>query len=187
MKGMLVIVSSPSGGGKTSIIQKLLKKYPGKYVYSISATTRKPRPGEVDGKDYFFLTEDQFKQDIDRNRFLEWEQVHGYFYGTPKAHIEKCIDEGKYVFLDIDVNGALRVAENYPDRAITVFIAPPSIDELIERLKNRKTDSKEEIDRRLVRIPMEMEKSKQFRYVVVNDKLDKTVRDVDNIVRKFNS
>jgi len=187
MKGLLVIVSSPSGGGKTSIIKKLLEKYPGNYVYSISATTRKPRPGEVDGKDYFFLGEDQFKKDIEQNRFLEWEIVHGYYYGTPKAYIEKCINDGKYVFLDIDVNGALRVAKNYPDRTITIFISPPSIDELVERLKNRKTDSQEEIDRRLVRIPMEMKKSKQFKYVVVNDKLDKTVSEVDNIIKNFDT
>ena len=183
-KGLLVIISSPSGGGKTSIIHKILQKYPEQYVYSISATTRKPRPGEIDGRDYFFLSEEQFRRDIENNLFLEWENVHGYLYGTPKTYIEKCINEGKYVLLDIDVNGALRIADNYPDRAITIFISTPSMDILIERLKNRKTDSVGEINKRLERIPMEMEKAKQFDYVVINDQLDNTVEQVVEIVEK---
>jgi len=182
MTGMLVIISSPSGGGKTSIIQKILQKYPEQYVYSISATTRKPRPGEVNGKDYFFLSEEQFRNDIENNLFLEWENVHGYLYGTPKSYIEKCIDDGKYVLLDIDVNGAFRIAENYPEKTITIFVAPPSMDMLIERLKNRKTDSAGEINKRLERIPMEMEKAKQFDHIVINDKLDTTVEEVIRIV-----
>ena len=183
-KGLLVIISSPSGGGKTSIIHKILQKYPEQYVYSISATTRKPRPGEIDGRDYFFLSEEQFRRDIKNNLFLEWENVHGYLYGTPKTYIEKCINEGKYVLLDIDVNGALRIADNYPDRAITIFISTPSMDMLIERLKNRKTDPVGEINKRLERIPMEMEKAKQFDYVVINDQLDNTVEQVVEIVEK---
>jgi guanylate kinase len=185
MKGLLVIISSPSGGGKTSIIQKILKKYPEQYVYSVSATTRKPRPGEVDGTDYFFLSDEQFQKDIENNLFLEWENVHGYLYGTPKKYIEKFIDEGKYVLLDIDVNGALRIADNYSERTITIFVAPPSMDSLIERLKNRKTDSAEEINRRLERIPMEMEKAKQFDHVIINDQLDETVEQVVRIVENF--
>ena len=183
-KGLLVIISSPSGGGKTSIIHKILQKYPEQYVYSVSATTRKPRPGEIDGRDYFFLSEEQFRRDIKNNLFLEWENVHGYLYGTPKTYIEKCINEGKYVLLDIDVNGALRIADNYPDRAITIFISTPSMGMLIERLKNRKTDSVGEINKRLERIPMEMEKAKQFDYVVINDQLDNTVEQVVEIVEK---
>lgn len=186
MKGLLVIISSPSGGGKTSIIQKILEKYPEQYVYSISATTRKPRPGEIDGRDYFFLTEKQFRQDIDNNSFLEYENVHGYLYGTPENYIEKCINEGKYVLLDIDVNGAFQIARNYGDRTLTIFIAPPSIKKLIERLRNRETDSEYEINKRLERIPMEMEQAKQFDYVVINDKLDATVEQVVRLVEDFN-
>lgn len=185
MKGLLVIISSPSGGGKTSIIHKILQKYPEQYVYSISATTRKPRPGEIDGRDYFFLSEGQFQKDIENNLFLEWENVHGYLYGTPKNYIDKCIDEGKYVLLDIDVNGALQVARNYPDRTITIFISPPSIEKLIERLWNRKTDSAAEINKRFERIPMEMEKAKHFSHVVINDQLDKAVEQVVRIVENF--
>lgn len=187
MKGLLVIISSPSGGGKTSIIHKILEKYPEPYVYSVSATTRKPRPGEIDGKDYFFLSEEQFQKDIENNSFLEWENVHGYLYGTPKSYIKKCIDEGKYVLLDIDVNGALRVADNYPERTITIFVTPPSMNMLIERLKNRKTDTVEEINRRLERIPLEMEKAKQFDHVLINDQLDQTVEQVVRIVENLNN
>ncbi len=187
MRGVLVIISSPSGGGKTSVIQKILKKYPDQYAYSISATTRKPRPGEVDGKDYFFLSEAQFQKDIENNYFLEYENVHGYLYGTPKAYIEKRIMEGKKVLLDIDVNGALRIVQNYPERTIAIFIAPLSIEMLIERLRNRQTDSDEEINRRLERIPMEMEKAKLFDHVVINDKLDTTVEEVVRIIENFNN
>ncbi len=187
MKGLLIILSSPSGGGKTSIIQKILNKYPDQFAYSISATTRKPRSGEVNGKDYFFLTEKQFRDDIERNVFLEWEKVHGYYYGTPRAYIEKFIDEGKFVLLDIDVNGALKIAQQYQQRTITIFISQPSMDVLVQRLKNRKTDSDTEIDKRLERIPIEMKKSKQFDYVIINDKLDKTADEIVRIVKSFNT
>jgi len=185
MKGLLAIISSPSGGGKTSIIQGILKRYPEQYVYSISATTRKPRPGEIDGTDYFFLSEKQFNKNIEHKLFLEWENVHGYLYGTPQAYIEKYINDGKYALLDLDVNGALRVAQDYPGRTITIFISPPSIEKLVERLQNRKTDSSAEINRRLERIPMEMEKAKHFDYVVINDQLEKTVEQVVRLIEDF--
>ncbi len=187
MRGVLVIISSPSGGGKTSVIQKILQKYPEQYVYSISATTRKARPGEIDGKDYFFLSDAQFQKNIENNFFLEYENVHGYFYGTPKLYIEKCLNEGKFILFDIDVNGALRISQNYPERTITIFIAPPSIEMLIERLKNRKTDSVEEINKRLERIPMEMQQAKQFDHIIVNDQLDKTVEEVVRMVENFSN
>ena len=182
MKGKLVLISSPSGGGKTTIIEKILEKYPDKFIYSISSTTRKPRFNEVHGKDYFFLTEPEFKKKIEQNQFLEWEKVHGYYYGTDAAFVEKCLDEGKYVLLDLDVNGALNVAKRFKDQALTIFLAPPSMDELKKRLRNRKTDSIEEINKRLERIPLEMEKSRQFDYIVINDQLDKTVNQVLKII-----
>ena len=185
MKGLLIILSSPSGGGKTTIIREILKQNPDEFVYSISATTRKPRSGEIDGEHYFFLTPKQFMNLRDNDLLLEWEQVHDYYYGTPKLYIEKSIDRGKLVLLDIDVNGALRVAQNYRKNTITIFIAPPSMDELIQRLRNRKTDSDPEINRRLERIPLEMEKAKQFDYVVINQDLKKTVVEVVRIIRDF--
>jgi len=182
MAGLLTLISSPSGGGKTTIIHKILETNSDKFIYSISSTTREPRPGEVHGKDYFFLTEDQFREKIEKKQFLEWEEVHGYYYGTDLDFIENCMNEKKYVMLDIDVKGALRVSKNYSGKTVTIFIAPPSIDELIKRLKARKTDSEREINKRLQRIPLEMQKSKEFDYIIVNNKLDETVNDVIKII-----
>lgn len=182
MAGLLILISSPSGGGKTSIIQKILERDTEKFIYSISATTRKRRPGEVHGKDYFFLSVSQFLKKIEKNQFLEWEQVHGHYYGTDLNFIEQCIKNEKYVLLDIDVNGALEVTKNYQGKAVTIFIAPPSIDVLVKRLKARKTDSEQEINRRLQRIPLEMEKSKEFDYIVVNNNLNETVNIVIKII-----
>jgi len=184
MAGLLILISSPSGGGKTTIICKILESDPEKYIYSISATTRKARTGEIDGKDYFFLSDKKFFEKVDKKQFLEWEEVHGYYYGTDLNFIQKSINQGKYVLLDLDVNGALRVAQNFQGRAITIFIAPPSVDELIKRLQARKTDSDQEINKRKKRIPMEMKKSEQFDYTVVNDKFDKTVNDVIKIIEQ---
>ena len=184
MAGFLILISSPSGGGKTTIIHKVLESDPEKFIYSVSATTRDSRPGEIHGKDYFFLTEKQFFEKVEEKQFLEWEEVHGYYYGTDLIFIKKTIKEGKYVLLDLDVNGALRVAQNYEGSAITIFIAPPSVDELIIRLQKRKTDSVHEINKRLKRIPMEMKKSTQFDYIVVNNKLDQTVNNVLKIIEK---
>lgn len=185
MAGILIMISSPSGGGKTSIIQKILETNSKKFIYSISATTRKSRPGEVHGQDYFFLSEKQFKNDINLNRFLEWEEVHGYYYGTKIDFIEGSIKKGKYILMDIDVNGALRVAKNYRGKLVTIFIAPPSTEELIERLKARKTDSELEINKRLKRLPMEIEKSKEFDFIVVNKTLHDTVNNVIKIIDKL--
>ncbi len=185
MQGLLIILSSPSGGGKTSVIQKILERYPERFVYSISATTRKPRPGEVDGKDYFFMTEPQFRQGIEQGMFLEWESVHGHLYGTPREYIESCLRNGKSILFDIDVNGALKIARYWPGQTITIFIAPPSIETLIQRLKSRNTDAPEEIQTRLERIPMEMEKAKYFDHVIVNVDLDMTVAKVLEIVDNF--
>ncbi|HEX9973797.1 MAG TPA: guanylate kinase [bacterium] len=183
MKGLLVILSSPSGGGKTSVIYRIIEKYDGNFVYSISATTRQPRPGEKNGKDYFFLTQQEFEDQIKKDLLLEWEQVHGYCYGTPKSYVEQAIAAGKFVLLDIDVNGALQIAHKFPQNTLTIFVAPPSLDELIQRLRNRKTDSENEINKRLERIPVEMEQSKRFDYVVINEKLENTVAEIVKIIK----
>ncbi|MBC8183429.1 guanylate kinase [candidate division KSB1 bacterium] len=184
MDGFLILISSPSGGGKTTIIHKILETDPEKFIYSVSATTRKLRPGEIHGKDYFFLTEKQFFEKVEKKYFLEWEEVHGYYYGTDSDFIKKNIIDGKCVLLDLDVNGSLRVAQNYEGSAITIFIAPPSVDELVKRLKKRNTDSEQEINKRLKRIPLEMKKSKQFDFVVANNKLSETVNNVIKIIEK---
>ena len=182
MNGLLIVISSPSGGGKTTIIKSILKQSSNKYAYSISATTREIRSGEIDKKDYFFLSIDQFKEEIKNDRFLEWEEVHGYYYGTPKENIEKLIKDKKKVFLDIDVNGASQVINRYPGKTVSIFVVPPSAEELIKRLKNRKTDSDAEINKRLKRFKMEMGKSDLFDHIVVNDKLDVSIKKVQNII-----
>lgn len=183
MKGLLVILSSPSGGGKTSVIHRIIEKYNDNFVYSISATTRRPRSGETDGRDYFFLSQEEFNEKINNDLLLEWELVHGYYYGTPKSYVEHAIDAGKFVLLDIDVNGALKIVQKFPENALTIFVAPPSIDELIQRLRNRKTDSEQEISKRLERIPLEMEQSKQFNYIVINEKFEDTVEKIVAIIK----
>ncbi|MBN2012737.1 guanylate kinase [candidate division KSB1 bacterium] len=181
--GLLVILSSPSGGGKTTILNALRKQQEIEFVYSISATTRAPRPGEVDGKHYYFLSEDQFQKKVADGEFYEWEQVHQYHYGTLRAPIEAWLREGKIVLLDIDVNGELNVKKQLPEQTISIFIAPPSEQILIERLKNRKTESPEEIDRRLRRLPMEMNKKDQYDYVLINEDLDTCVNQVIEVIK----
>ena len=185
MRGLLVIISSPSGGGKTSVIQELMKHPEIDFEYSISATTRKPRPGEINAKDYIFLSEEEFFLKKNKGEFIEWEKVHQYYYGTPKKRIEQWLDERKIVLLDLDVNGGLRIKQKYPENVIAIFIEPPSMIELIERLKNRKTESIEEINKRLQRIPLELKKKNQFDYVIVNENLKKTVEQVIKIIDKY--
>lgn len=185
MDGLLVVISSPSGGGKTSIIQELKKHATIDFEYSISATTRKPRPGEVNGKDYIFLSDAEFLSNIKDGKFIEWEKVHQFYYGTPKQRIEQWLTEGKIVLLDIDVNGAVKIKMKYPQQAVSIFIQPPSVKHLIKRLKNRKTDSAEEINKRLQRLPLELEKKDQFDYIVINNKLQDTVKQVMKIIINY--
>ncbi|NOZ61543.1 MAG: guanylate kinase [Calditrichaeota bacterium] len=185
MNGLLIFFASPSGGGKTTVIKELLNRYPERFVYSVSSTTRKPRPGEKHGADYYFLAEQEFRQKIDRNEFLEWEHVHDYYYGTDKVLIERYLAQGKHVLLDLDVNGTLNVSKEYPEHSVTIFLAPPSEQVLIRRLKARGTDSAAEIRRRLQRFSMEMEKAKYFQHVVVNDELEKTVSKVLSIISNY--
>jgi len=185
MNGLLILIASPSGGGKTTVIRRLIEKFPDKFVYSVSATTRESRPDEIGGKDYLFLSVEEFQKRAQNNQFLEWEEVHGYYYGTDLEFINRSLKSGKNVLLDLDVNGSLNVAKKFDGKVITIFLTPPSMDELINRLKNRKTDSKEEIEKRLTRIPKEMEKSKQFDYIVQNDNLETTVNKVLDIIFNF--
>lgn len=182
---MLVLIASPSGGGKTTVIQRLVHDYPDKFVYSVSATTRAPRPNEIDGKDYIFLSDAEFLARAKANQFLEWEEVHGYFYGTDANFIRESLAAGKYVLLDLDVKGCLRVAKEFKGKAITIFLTPPSLADLVDRLKKRKTDSMQEINKRLQRIPMEMEKSKQFDFVIINENLETTVEKVFQLIINF--
>jgi len=180
--GKIVIFSAPSGSGKTTIVRSALKKFP-ELVFSISATTREKRGVEKDGVDYFFITEDEFKKKIEQNEFVEWESFYGYYYGTLKSFINSKMKNGKSVVLEVDVKGALKIKKEYPD-AVAIFIRPPSIEELKRRLRDRKTESDEDLQKRIERAEMEIGYQKYFDYVVVNDDLERAKKEVYEILNK---
>jgi guanylate kinase len=169
-KGILFVVSSPSGGGKGTLIQRVLRGVPS-VSYSISYTTRKPRPGEVDGREYHFIEADTFTQMIERKEFLEWAEVHGKLYGTGSRQVAHDIGEGRDIILEVDVQGAASVRKLLPG-AVSIFILPPSREILRERLVARGTDSPEELELRLNNAPNELKDYSLFDYVIVNDDLE---------------
>ncbi len=177
----LVVLSAPSGAGKTTICKRLVERNPD-FRISISATTRPPRPGEQDGVDYYFISMEEFQERIQKGEFLEYEQVHGNYYGTLREKVEALLDAGYTVLFDIDVNGALKIKQQFPE-AILIFIRPPSLEELKRRLRNRKTEKPEEIEKRLQRLPEEYQKAVFFDYEVVNDNLLKTLLTIEKIIR----
>lgn len=188
--GTAIILSGPSGVGKSTVCSFLFKKYTD-LKFSVSCTTRAPRPGEVDGVAYHFLTVDDFKRRIDAGDFLEWAEVHGNYYGTLKAPIEEILEEGNSVILDIDVAGAAKVRSyvaslppDAPMRAgyMDVFIMPPSMEELRERLEKRGTDSQETIEKRLKNADGEMARAGEYMYRIVNDELDTAYRRLCDLI-----
>jgi len=184
-RGYLVVISAPSGGGKTTVIRRLLENHEADFVYSISATTRPPRPNELHGRDYYFLTPEEFEAQVRNNGFIEWARVHGNLYGTPKAAVESWMAAGKFVFMDIDVQGGINVKNQYGDRAILIFIQPPSMESLRDRLRGRNSDSPEAIQTRLHNAAAELQKAKFYDHVVVNHKLDDTVVEVRAIINQY--
>ncbi len=176
-KSPYIVFSAPSGGGKTTVVKLLTEKYP-EMVISVSATTRPKRPGEADGVDYHFISKQEFEKLIKKGQFLEYEQVHGHYYGTLKEHVDNHIKNNKVVLFDIDVNGALSIKRHYPE-AILIFLKPPSEEELIKRLKQRRTETEESINRRLKRLPYEYEQAKKFDHVIVNDDLQNTIKEIE--------
>jgi len=185
LKGLLVVISSPSGGGKSTIIKRMLAENKDKpYIYSISMTTRPKRKGEVDGRDYFFVDEATFKEKIKSGYLAEYENVHGCLYGTPKTPIQNWIDQGKVVFLDIDVFGALSLRNSFPTNSLLIFLKPPDSDVLRKRLLGRATEDQNKIQKRLQRVPVEMAEMNKFDEIVVNDHLDSAVRKIEEIVNK---
>ena len=179
-RGMLTVISGASGTGKGTVCKKLLEMMPEMY-YSISATTRQPRPGETDGVEYFFITVEEFKQRISAGQFLEYAEVYGNFYGTPLYKIEEHLSCGKNVLLEIDTQGALNVMEKISD-GIFIFLLPPSLEELYARIKKRGTESEEVLARRFKAATAEIELGKKYQYVVVNDEVDKAVEKVQAII-----
>lgn len=180
-RGILFVVSGPSGVGKTSMIKSIISEMEDA-VFSVSCTTRPKRPGEVDGEDYFFVSEEEFKRMIEEDAFLEWARVHGYLYGTPRKFVEDTVNKGKDVILDIDVQGALSVKKKVED-AVYIFIAPPSMEDLRERLEKRKTEDKEAMERRLEDARWELQLIEEFDYLIINRDLVEAINDLKSIMR----
>jgi guanylate kinase len=180
--GKLIVIAAPSGCGKTTIAKAILEKYPAMF-FSVSATTRQIRNGEVNGKDYLFLTKAEFEERIRIGDLVEWEEIYGNYYGTLKSEISRALHQSHMMLFDVDVKGALSIQKHFPNDSILIFIQPPNFEILKKRLENRNTENPETLKRRLERVPMEMEKGRYFDFQVVNDDLQKAVDEVDEIVQ----
>jgi len=180
-KGLLFVISGFSGAGKGSVMKKLLGMYPDEFSLSISATTREPRAGETDGREYFFKSLEEFEALIADDMLFEYARYVDNYYGTPKQFVFDELDSGRDVLLEIEVQGALQVREKYPE-AVLVFVTPPSIEELRRRLEGRGTESEEKIARRIARAAEEVREADKYDYILVNDDLDKAVDDFRKIV-----
>ncbi len=181
LKGLLIVISAPSGTGKTTLVHMLLKEFPD-LEFSVSYTTRPPRPGEVDGKDYHFVDRKTFERMIEEGDFLEWAEVYGNLYGTSRTQVLRALNEGRDVILDIDTQGALQVKKNFPE-AVLIFILPPSLKELERRLRSRGTDDEETIERRLKIAREEIRRAPLYDYIVVNDVLEVAYENLRSIIR----
>lgn len=185
-KGKIIVVAAPSGCGKSTIINAIIAEGGLDLGFSVSATTRPPREGEKDGVNYYFMTEEDFRDAIAEGEFVEYEEVYpGRFYGTLRREIDRITDEGHNIILDLDVNGALHVKNIYGDEALTVFIQPPSIEELRRRLEFRGTETPEVIDIRIDRATYELGRAPEFDKVVVNDRLDTAIEQTRNLIDGF--
>ncbi len=181
----LIIVAAPSGAGKTTIVHHLLEQFD-ELDFSVSATTRQKRTDEQEGRDYYFFSPQQFKSLIRAGEFVEWEEVYeNQFYGTLKQEIERLWQKGKNIIFDIDVKGALNIKNTYPERSLTIFVKPPSIEALRERLQQRETENPESLQKRLRRVEEEMQYEKYFDRVLVNNDLSKALREAEEMVREF--
>jgi len=187
MRGKLIIISAPSGTGKSTIIGWLMKEHPElNLAFSISCTSRPPRGTEQNGVEYFFLTPEEFRQRIDNDEFLEYEEVYeGRFYGTLKAQVERQLEAGQNVVFDVDVKGGVNIKNYYGDEAMSLFIQPPSIAELRKRLEGRGTDAPEVIDQRIARAEFELTFADKFDKIVVNDDLAQAEADALELVQAF--
>ncbi|MCL5292648.1 MAG: guanylate kinase [Actinobacteria bacterium] len=178
----LFVISGPSGAGKGTLVAELLRRVPS-VSRAVTSTTRRPRPDEQEGVHYYFLTKEEFERGRDRGDFLEWALVHGYYYATPRAEVERKLGEGFDVVLVIDVQGAARVKEIMPE-ACLIFIEPPSMAELVERLKRRETETKEELEIRISAAALEMALAKKYDYVVINDEVRRAANELIEIVER---
>ncbi len=185
-QGKIIVISAPSGCGKSTIINAILDETDMDLRFSVSATNRGPRQGEVDGVNYHFMTTDEFRDAVANGEFIEWEEVYpGRFYGTLRREIDRIIDAGHNVVLDIDVKGALNVKKIYGSKALTIFIAPPSVDELRRRLEGRATDTPEVINERVSKAAYEISFAPQFDRKVINDDLNVAIRETNQLFENF--
>ena len=182
-KGEIIVVSAPSGAGKTSIVKQILKHYP-EIVFSVSATTRPKRAVEIDGVEYYFITENEFIEKIEDDQFVEWEKFYDYYYGTFKKTIDNCINERKTILLELDVKGSLSLKTIYPESHL-IYIMPPSYEELIKRLKGRQTENSEDFKKRVERAKMELSLKDQFDYIIENKDLEIAIKETSELIRKI--
>jgi guanylate kinase len=185
-QGKLFVFSAPSGSGKTTIVRHLLGQEKFNLEFSISATSREPRGFEVHGTDYYFISLKEFKENIKKDAFLEWEEVYrDNFYGTLKTEVERIWAKGKHVIFDIDVVGGLRIKKKFPDKTLAVFVKPPSVDELKIRLKKRKTESEEKINMRIAKASVELATAPQFDKIIKNYDLEVALKEAEELVGEF--
>lgn len=184
-QGKLIIFSAPSGAGKTTIVQHILKKFPN-IQFSVSATTRASRGDEVDGKDYYFVSQESFLHKVAKHEFIEFEEVYsGTFYGTLKAEIDRIWSEDKHVIFDLDVEGGLRLKKKFEKNALAIFVQAPSLDVLIERLRGRGTDTEEKLKERISKASKEMTYADKFDVILANDDLSKACEEAEKLVEAF--
>lgn len=180
----LLVLSAPSGGGKSTVARYVLQNYP-EFEFSISATTRPKREFEVDGKDYYFISKEEFLKKIQANEFVEYEEIFGNYYGTLKSEVEKKLSEGKKIIFDIDVKGALSIKKAYPEESFLVFLLPPSVDDLVARLKKRGSENENQIALRIKRVEEELSYQNYFDYIIINEVLKNTFKEIDKVVNEY--
>lgn len=186
MSGKLIIVSAPSGSGKTTIVKQALASADLKLKFSVSACSRKPRINETHTKDYYFISADEFRDLIENNEFIEWEEVYkDNYYGTLKSEVERIWESGHNVIFDVDVVGGLNIKRQYPEQALAIFIQAPSVEELENRLRGRSTDDEETIKKRVAKAEYELSFAPQFDQIIVNDNLEDAVKETHDIIRAF--
>ena len=182
-RGHLFIISAPSGAGKTTLSRAILSRF-ADMLYSVSYTTRSPRKGEQDGVDYYFISKEAFKKDIEMNRWAEWAEVHGNYYGTSAEFIEKGLSSGRDILLDIDVQGTIQILKRHPD-SVTIFVLPPSMDILRQRLEMRGTESEAVVRQRLENAKKEMAHKNLYRHVIINDQLLPAIEELISIIEGY--